>query len=83
MTPNRPQARLDTDHARPTTRGTPKRWRSHWTRPGTASGAARPPDAAKIRGRLKAERRHRRQAEDRLEAGAGGTLARLFRGRGR
>ncbi len=53
----------------------------HRERRGTAKGAA------KIRGRLKAERARRKEAEARLESGlesdAGGPLARLFRGRDR
>jgi hypothetical protein len=49
----------------------------HRERRGTAAGAA------KLRGRLKDERKRRRLAEGRLEADDGGTLARLFRGRGR
>jgi hypothetical protein len=49
----------------------------HRERRGTAAGAA------KLRGRLKDERKRRRQAEGRLEEDDGGTLARLFRGRGR
>jgi len=49
----------------------------HRERRGSAAGAA------KLRGRLKDERKRRRQAEGRLEEGGSGTLARLFRGRGR
>ena len=52
----------------------------HRERRGTAAGAA------KLRGRLKAERARRKEAEAALgeDGGEGdGTLARLFRGRGR
>jgi hypothetical protein len=49
----------------------------HRERRGTAAGAA------KLRGRLKDERKRRQRAEARLEAGNRGTLARLLRGRGR
>ena len=49
----------------------------HRERRGSAAGAA------KLRGRLKAERARRKEAEAGLEADEGGSLSRLFRGRGR